>query len=546
MTSVLNGVDTYTFDYVCNSASVATRITEGATIGVALEGTVAFLGAIKSTSARNRGFIKTVVAESPLCVVRDTDIAEESARGLTKLSALMRDLLPEGFTVQYNAAQDPLVEYSFRSGSILSHLNTLCSLSGVNWRASLLTATTASIVVSDDGAYNTDTLELVENQDIFKLQIDRSLFKQYTQVTVVGVEPEVSGLVAVASLNEFKLNGVTYPATYFLLDCDDGEIGNDEVPVPGYIYEYISPLLAYNRLDLRYGADLKGWESNRMCLVNGEFIAYGYKSGQSLFNVQREQWASSALGSHVIGDPCVLVEKLYLTTPATFSPATTLFKIGDEVVKGDLNGTELTLATVDPSSYIYLGRGLEYDEYSGWVCNNENIYSHKRGSVVTPYYPDAEYLTQTASHLDITVHGKGIVTRDGLDRLAWGILRNTQNGIVSGSGTFRAGDFFDKSVAVGQKIRVVTASTTTGTMNVISPATTYDCLIYSITRKQNTLMQIEFGNVIPEVLQMLKSGQYALQAALRKTKDADSKSVDTISISGAYVTHSGDRIAKLR
>lgn len=59
-------------------------------------------------------------------------------------------------------------------------------------------------------------------------------------------------------------------------------------------------------------------------------------------------------------------------------------------------------------------------------------------------------------------------------------------------------------------------------------------------------MQIEFGNVIPEVLAMIKSGEYALQAALRKTKDSTIQNLDGISVTGYTGTFSGSRIAKLR
>lgn len=544
--NTLNGVDTYSFDHVVNTASVATAIVEGADIQVKSSGNTVFKGQVKSIADTRSGYIRSVVSESPMAIARDTDMAEENKRGLTKLSTLLAAVLPEGFTVEIKGTKDPLIEYAFRSGSILSHLNTLCSMCGFNWRSELLTATTAHIIVSDDGAYSLDQLDLVENVDIFKLKIDKSLFKQYTQVTAVGVEPEVSGYTAVASLNEFILDGTTYPATFFLLDSDDGEIDNDEVPVEGYTYSYVSPAVSYNRLDLRYGADLKGWESNHMCLVNGEFIAYSSKAGQSLMGIQRAQWGSVSQTSHIHGDPCVLVNNLAIASAGSpvIQPATTLFKLGSEIISGEFTGNMLELATVDPQSLFYLGRGLEYSEFSGWVGNPEKVYAHKRGSVITPYYPDAQQVCQTATHLAITVHGKGIVTKDGLDRLAWGILRNTQNGILSGSGTFKSADFFDIGIAVGQKIRITTASTSAGA-NVIAPATTYECLIYSITRAQNSLMTIEFGNVIPEVLHMIKSGEYALQAAVRKTKDSDAKTIESIGVTGAYVKHSNGKIAKL-
>lgn len=547
MVQTLNGVDTYSFDVVCSSASLKTRLSEGATIAVKVGDILAFSGSIKSTSDRNAGFIRNVVSESPLSITRDTDVSEESARGLTRLSTLVASLLPPGFTVTIVASENPPIEYAFRSGSILTHLNTLCAMSAMNWRAAVLSPTSAAVELSDYGSYTQTIPEYIENKDVFNLKIDRSLFKHYTQVTVVGVEPEVSGYTVVASLNPVHLEGATYPATYFVLDSDDGEIDREEVLLPGYTYGYLSPSARYKRLDLRYGAELKGWDQNTVCYVNGEFVQYGYKSGASLFEVERGAWGSAALGSHTYNDPCVLVNRLYLkTAPAALSPATTLFKIGSEIIKGNLSSNVIELATVDPDSLIYSGRGLEYVEDVGMMCNPVNVYSHKRGSVVVPYYPNADDVTKTASYLAITIHGKGIVTKDGLDRLAWGVLRNVQNGIMSGSAVFKSADFFDSNINVGQQIKITTASTRTGTSNIISPATTYDCLIYSITRKQNALMQIEFGNVIPEILTMIKSGEYALQAALRKTKDSTIQNLDGISVTGYTGTFSGSRIAKLR
>ncbi len=103
---------------------------------------------------------------------------------------------------------------------------------------------------------------------------------------------------------------------------------------------------------------------------------------------------------------------------------------------------------------------------------------------------------------------------------------------MSGSFTYKSSDFFDKDITVGKRFTLQTATKD------IEPASTYDVMIYSIKREQNKLMTVEFGNIAPEVLQLIKSGEYALQAAVRKDSVSTSKDVDLISIGGALALES--------
>ena len=79
-------------------------------------------------------------------------------------------------------------------------------MSGLNWRYECEPATTAYLnqwakIIVSDGIIDAleDPLILVENKDIFRLKLDRSLYKQYSSVTVIGVEKEISGYTTTAS-----------------------------------------------------------------------------------------------------------------------------------------------------------------------------------------------------------------------------------------------------------------------------------------------------------------------------------------------------------
>lgn len=537
-TQILNGVDTYAFSTVCSSAGVASKYVEGATIVIKSFEGLAFAGSIKKTDTKYAGYVREVVAESPVSTLRDLDVGETSARGQTRLSILLSELCPPQITIQYLSSEDPAIRYAFRSGSLITHLNTLCSMCGMNWRSKTISATSAEIIISK-AEPSKDLVELIENVDIFNLKIDKSMFKKYTQVTAVGVESEVSGYTCTASLTS---------ATYFVLDSDDAEVGLYEIPPPGHVYGYLYPAETRGRIDLRWGSNLKGWDSNAHALINGEIISYTSKSGSSLFGVTRAQYNMPSNTTHIIGDDCMLVDRINLVVPTgqsgVVSPATTLFKIGSEIVQGTLSGNVLELATILPNSMYYVGRGLEYSEpASMYIFSPNNAYSHKCGAIIMPYYESAQTQEDVVA---VTIHGKGIVNKDGIDKLAWGALLNVQNGILSGSCTYKSGDFFDAGIAVGTSIRISTATTKGGSANLISPATTYDCLVYSITKKQNSLMQIEFGNVIPEIMNLLKSGEYAMQAAIRKTKPIKETGITDVSPTGTTATMPGGDIVKIR
>lgn len=495
-------------------------------------GVPVFSGTVKKCESEYTGRVKNIVAESPISLLRDADMQEEGSRNLSAVDVLLRDIVPSGITIDYRAARRPLIQYAFRSGSIITHLNTICSMVSLNWRQQTVSATEAVIVISEAGETTPDPIILKENTDIFRLKVDKSLFKKYTHVTAIGVEQEVSGYTCTASL----------PATeYFYLDCDDAELGDDEIIPKEDAHAYLTPLYRFDKISLRYGAQLKGWDAGSTVFrVNEECFNYSSKMGADLFGITRGYWESISSEIHSPGDPCILAKSLPIITPdgspATLQTATTLFKIGTEIVQGTLDSGAILLATYDPNTMLYVGRGLEYATGSnlstpaGWISHPYNSYAHKQGAVVTPYYPDLDPATSDST-LAITIHGKGIVTKDGIDKLAWGALLNVQNGIISGSGTYKCADFFDKNIAVGQKLDIVTASSYNGTM-LLEPSTTYHVIIYSITTKQNSLAEIEFGNVIPEVLHMLKSGEYALQAAVRKTAPFTAGGVDQLSISG--------------
>lgn len=530
---VLNGVDTYTFKHVVTDAESATRFKETSTISVKLAGRTAFHGVVKTCEDEHSGKLKTIVAESPISILRDQDIQEIDARGLSSIKNLIDSILPPGISIEYKSDKNPLLRYAFRSGSLITHLNTLCALGSLNWRQKLVSATEATIVISERGEEPTDKLVFVENKDIFNLKIDNSLFKKYTSVTAIGVEQEVSGYTCTASLTT---------GTYFYLDCDDGELEDMEILPENHAYTHLTSMGHYKRVSLSYGAELKGWccGVNSVFKINDECMKFCCKSGRELLGVTRGHWGTYAGDVHVKGDYCLLVENLAIVASEggglSVSPATNLFKIGTEIVKGDLIGNKIKLATFEENSGIYTGRGLEYSDGStfespkvGWVHKNYNAYPHKQGAVVVPYYPDLQEINDPV--LAVTIHGKGIVTKDGIDKLAWGTLLNIQNGILSGSCTYKSADFYDKNISVGQKIEIVTATSKDGN-NIIRPSTTYPVIIYSITQSQNKLLHIEFGNVIPEVLYMLKSGEYALQAAVRKNTPFTHDETRIQSISG--------------
>ncbi len=538
LTQTLNGIDTYTFKHVVNSASVATRYAEGTTMSLNINGMLAFGGTIKATEVQRSGFIKSITAESVIHKLRDTDLQQEDPHGLSRIDKLTATLMPEGITIEYNVPDGqnlPMLEYAFRSGSIITHLNTLCAMNGFNWRSKTVSATEAIIRVSTVDPVQ-DPLVVTENVDVFNLKVDKSLFKQYTKVTAVGVENEISGYTCTASYES--------PVRY-ALDCDDGEVGDDEILIPNSEYQYLTNFGRYQRIDIRYGSDLKGWGDNTHVLINGEILSFSSKSGSVLLGVERNQWGTAAIEDHLYGDPVCLVNKLALlplTTSTDIQPPTTLFKIGTEIVQGTIEGAALILATVNATTLIYEGRGLAYDEFDGSFAYSDGLqYAHKRGTVVIPYYPNGENASAAEKILDVTVHGKGIVTKDGIDKLAWGVLNNLQNGILSGSCTYKSGDFGDINIGVGQKMFITTASVQTSTATSIVPATEYETIIYSITRKQNKLLEIEFGNVVPEVLNLLKSGEYALQAAIRKTPVYESKPADGVSISGKLVSYNNGK-----
>jgi hypothetical protein len=557
LTQTLNGIDTYSFSHVCTSTEVATRFTEGATLLLKVNGVLAFGGTVKTTEKVKSGYVKEVLVESPLAKVRDESLEETSVRGHTTLKNLITSVLPDGFTLEYLPSRNPVYKYAFRSGSVLTHLNTLCAMSGMNWRGALLTATTGTIVVSEGGETNRDRISLVENTDLYNLKIETSLFKQYTQVTALGVEKEVSGYSCVASL----------PATipYALLDCDDSELYDEELlPEGSGLYPFTIPG-RYNKFSIQDAGQVKGWDgsSNNVVKINDEFIKFSYLSGSNVMGLTRGHWDHSAISSHVKDDGVLLTQRLYIkapvecagaTTSSQFSPATDLFKIGTEIVRiaapidafpFSAGSAYLDLATISATTGLYEGRGQVYDEDFGeFAYVRDTAYPHKQGCVITPYYPGVDFNTATQT-LAVTIHGKGVVTKDGIDRLAWGTLKNIQNGIVSGSGTYKAGDFYDKSIAVGQKMYVTTASVMTGSTNVLIPATTVEVILYSIKREQNRPMTIEFGNVIPEVLNMLKSGEYALQAALRKQGTTETEEIKTLSMSGKLAKTTLDRDVRI-
>lgn len=538
LVQTLNGIDTYSFDHVCTSSETATRYKEAATIAVNINGNLAFAGTVKNTTAKRNGFIKSVVAESAMAVARDQGLEETDARGLTKMSTLLQDVAPTGVTINYLATVDPPIKYAFRAGSILTHLNTMCAMNGLNWRGDVVSSTESTITISDRGDIADDLPVFVENVDIFNLTIDKSLFKQPTKVTAIGVEEEVSGYTCTASLINV--------ATRLILDSDDGELYDDEIPMPGEHYEYMSDIYRYQRVLLDHGAELIGWEANSRFLINDECMSYTSKSGNTLLGVQREQYDTMCIDTHLHGAPCVLFEYLRYTLPTgvstfTVSPATTLFKIGSEVICVEsIESNYLKLATIEADTHFMVGRGLARDSESGkWITDVSNLYAHKRGTPIVPYYPDST-MEEPASVLSVTIHGKGIVSKDGIDKLAWGALTNLQNGILSGKFTFRSGDFGDKSIGVGQWIQIQTATTKVGqaATQTITPATTYDALIYSINRSQNKLLTVEFGNVVPEVMTLLKSGEYAMQAAIRK--QPAQKTIDT------YNSSLSGKVAKIK
>lgn len=549
----LNGVDTYRFDLACTSSTTADRFKEGATLLLKVNGELAFGGEVRYREKSRGGFVQSIIVESPLQKIRDTSAGEEEdPRNLTTIRSLLENMLPEGFTISYNAAYNPAIKYAFRSGSISTHLNTLCSMAGLNWRNELLTATTSNIVISEGGEARAFELEMVENVDIFNLKVDASLFKQYTRVTAIGVEKEVAGYTCTASI----------PATipYALLDYDDGELYDEEIlPEGSALYAY-SAAGFWKTIHLQNAGLVKGWGGdNDVFLINSEFIRFGAKIGADLTPVERGYWNSPAIKTHAKDDGMLLVKSLYLKMPqtatgytptsASLSPPTNLFVIGNEIIRTEttldcFTAGELKLATVNATTSLYEGRGQMWDSYfEEWAFVPETAYPHRQGMVIYPYY--GGMTSDATQSLDVTIHGKGIVDKDGIDRLAWGTLKNIQNGIISGSCTYKCGDFYDPSVAVGQKVRITTASTKTSSSSIISPATSYDVLIYSIKREQNKLMTIEFGNVVPEILNMLKSGEYALQAAIRKQGTTDAEDVDSLSLSGKIATTTKGRAVKI-
>lgn len=528
LVQVLNGVDTYSFKVLSTSSEVATTIVENRPISIKANGMLAFGGSIKEISSQKNGLIKTVLAETPFAKVRDTTVSEEYARGMTKTSILMREICPDGVHINYLAPVDPPVKYAFRNGTIISHINTLCSLNGLNWRNETISATSCIITISNSGDIASDVPVFVENKDIFNLTLDTSLFKKYTKVTVIGVEKEVAGHTCTASLQG---------ATHLILDCDDGEVGYEEILHPDLEYAYLSSVNRYRRVLLDYGAELKGWEGTEYAQIGSEIIKYSSKSGNTLLGVERAAWNSWVNDTHVPGDPVVHADKLYVKLPAgvtTFTdPGTNLYKIGNEIIKANgVTSSVLVLATVSATDWYQEGRGLEFNsDMKRWVTNPLNIYSHKHGTPIVPIYSHLDY-TEPASTLAVTIHGQGIVTKDGIDKLAYGVLTNIQNGILSGKFTYSAGDFSDISIGVGQKCIIQTATVKTGPTNIVSPATEYEVLIYSMTRRQNKLMEVEFGNVTPETIAMLKSGEYALQAAVKKHEKFKETDLSSISISG--------------
>lgn len=537
MTQTLNGIDTFRFNHILTSTESATKTQEGATISVEVDGVAKFNGVVKTVETKYAGKMRSVLVESNVAQMRDTDLAESSARPMTSTKNLLTSILPEGFKLTFLPERNPNIIYAFKSGSIITHFNTICAANGFNWRTRVDPATTdVEIVVAEAGEVSSDVIEMRENVDLFNLKIDTSLFKKYTQVTAIGVEEEVSGYTCVASLNT---------ATYYLLDCDDGELFGDELLPQQDPLSFITGTRAF---DLQYGYDLKGWGgSNDVVRINNEFIRIDYKAGSRVFVGERGVWWSADSSTHSYGDPVVLTQSLMVTIPEgqspTADPATTMFKIGSEIIKGDFVGSAITLATVSATTGLYEGRGLELNTFGTelvWSCRTENVYAHKRGTVVVPYFPDSNPASDQQT-LACVIHGKGIVTKDGIDKLAWGVLRNIQNGIVSAIGTYKAGDFFNQNITVGAKARIITATVSMGatsTASVVVPATTYDLIIYSIKRKQNSLIEIEFGNVDGEIMQMLKSGEYALQAALRKTLPPKSESLGNISLKGTVFTSS--------
>ena len=565
---MLNGVDTVTFDHIVATIGDSNRFTEGATNLLVVNGTARLFGNIKDKNVKQSQKLESITIESALAKLRDTETSSPDALRISPALDVMNCILPvkptdDGgtvpeFKIEYNATINPRISYAVRSGSILTHLNTICAMSGLNWRYKCDPATEGvdevdrSIIVVTDGVVDAikDRPVWVENKDIFQLTLDTSLYKKYNQVNVIGVEKEISGYTCTASLKS---------PTFFYMDCDDGTLGEDEIIPANDPHTFLTNVGALDRIwiqDMKY---TDGWEKNHIFLVDDEFIGYEdvyvnsrNKENQGVKGITRAQWFSSGNTPHVYGAGCLITQGIHIkpadtTKPITISPATTLFRIGSEVIRiksfaEGFTQTQLHLATVATTgNHNYLGRGqLE-----------SPMYSHRKGAIIQPYYtpesayPATHFMSASEAQYDqtlqITIHGKGITTQDGIDKLAWGVLLNIQNGILSGSGTFKSSDFYSPELQVGKLITIEPAN------RIGEPATSYDMMIYSITRKQNSLLTVEFGNVAPEVLHMLKSGDYALQAAIRKDDALTSVSVGTVSLGGTLALSSTDnRYRKFR
>lgn len=549
---VLNGINTFKFDRLVASLDDIDKYLEGATHAVKMDGSVKLYGIVKERSAKESQKIETITMESILCLLRDTETSSADPYPLMRANTLIAEILPhnedgsERYWYEYNATRAPLIRYATRSGSILTHLNTIAAMSGLNWRYECSPATTATapewskIIVSDGETDSLeDTLILKENVDLFHVTLDRSLYKKYSQVNVIGVEKEISGYITTASLltDMEDVSGASINDTYFYLDCDDALLAEEEIIPANDPHDFLTHIGESDCIWMQKMVDVVGWGNNDVFLVDDEFIKYEntYNHGsespdQGVSGISREQWYSIGNTPHIYGTDCLITQKMAIspassgeTITSQISPATDYFKIGAEIICADsISDSQIELATVDPSSKEYLGRGV-YDS---------PMYAHTRGAIIQPYYPDSYSVATQYKTLQVTLHGKGIVTKDGCDKLAWGVLTNIQNGILSGSGTYRATDFFDNDITVGKKFTLETATRTN------EPATSYDLMIYSIKRSQNRLMEIEFGNVSPEILHMLKSGDYALQAAVRKDDVNTRKDVQLVSIGGALALES--------
>lgn len=545
----LNGVNTFRFNRVVASSSDEGKFTEGATRVVLVDKSVKLYGVVKETSMSMSSRIESVTLESILCLLRDTVVTNQDEMPIMRANELIYALLPKNpdgselFWFEYNATRNPLIRYAFRSGSILTHLNTIASMSGLNWRYECEPATTAYLnqwakIIVSDGIIDAleDPLILVENKDIFRLKLDRSLYKQYSSVTVIGVEKEISGYTTTAS---FLIDMETQDKepiknAYFYLDCDDAILGEEEILPPSDPHMYLTHLGDSDCIWLQSMRNVVGWGVNDTFRVNNEFIGYEntYSLGDAnggVTGITREKWFSSADTPHLYGQPCLITQTMPIIKAldtgilSNISPATKYFKIGSEIIQAkEITETSIKLATVNPESREYLGRGQE----------NTRAYAHWRGAVIQPYYPNMVSTATQYKSIEVTIHAKGIISEDGCDKLAWGVLTNIQNGILSGSFTYKSSDFFDKDITVGKRFTLQTATKD------IEPASTYDVMIYSIKREQNKLMTVEFGNIAPEVLQLIKSGEYALQAAVRKDSVSTSKDVDLISIGGALALES--------